>query len=357
MHRPRVNPDRSSSSAARRLVIDVEPLSEARWNRIEAAVFERLDGSALASGGTPAATPRRSTLSVWLAAAAVCGVALWLLGASLASRESSSDQVSRISTGTAASHLALPGVRLDVSPHSAIVVSETGRQSTLIVLDRGEVTCDVEKRHESAPLLVQAGEVRVEVVGTRFRVMRSGDSARVSVMEGLVRVSRSGRTELVAGGESWPKTSHGSPSLAEPAAVAAPPPAPIVEEPPAEAEDASERPARVARPRLATPVEPEPSPAPPPAAKPEAPPAGEPQEQFEAATRLEAKQPAQAIELYRRLEASGGSWAQNALFARGRLHAERGSAAEARRALRQYLQRFPRGPNAEDARMLLDRLD
>jgi TolA-binding protein len=77
---------------------------------------------------------------------------------------------------------------------------------------------------------------------------------------------------------------------------------------------------------------------------------------FEQATALERSDPARAARLYRTLEAGAGSWAQNALYARGRLEASRGNPGEARRLLEQYLERFPRGSNAEDARAVLRRL-
>jgi TolA-binding protein len=81
------------------------------------------------------------------------------------------------------------------------------------------------------------------------------------------------------------------------------------------------------------------------------------QSQFEAAAKLEAKSPARAIQLYQGLETGGSSWAKNALFAHGRLEAARANKPEARRVLTQYLARFPHGPNAADARMLLTQLE
>ena len=80
------------------------------------------------------------------------------------------------------------------------------------------------------------------------------------------------------------------------------------------------------------------------------------QAMFEEATRLERSDPARASRLYRRLETGSDSWAQNALYARGRLEASRGNSREARRLLESYLQRFPRGSNVEDARAMLRRL-
>ena len=81
-----------------------------------------------------------------------------------------------------------------------------------------------------------------------------------------------------------------------------------------------------------------------------------PHDQYDTASKLEARQPAAAIAIYRELARQGGAWGQNALFAEGRLQADRGDANEARRLLHEYLGRYPTGPNADDARRLLDRL-
>jgi TolA-binding protein len=78
---------------------------------------------------------------------------------------------------------------------------------------------------------------------------------------------------------------------------------------------------------------------------------------FEQATALERSDPGRASRLYRSLESGTDSWARNALYAHGRLEASRGNAGEARRLLERYLERFPRGSNAADARAVLERLE
>jgi transmembrane sensor len=216
---------------------------------------------------------------------------------------------------------------------------------TLIVVDRGAIVCDVEPHSADAPLIVQAGEARVRVVGTRFTVGRVGESARVDVERGVVEVSSGGRSWRVGAGEAWPSAAAtnvlpeptASPPVAAPAPAGAATvstvvqdkratphpratPAPSVEEP---------------TPRLASPSS---------------------QEMFESASRLEHSDPARAAALYGSVEAGADSWAQNALFAHGRLEASRGHQAEAKRLLAQYLSRFPRGPNADDARAVLQQL-
>ena len=81
-----------------------------------------------------------------------------------------------------------------------------------------------------------------------------------------------------------------------------------------------------------------------------------PQTVFEQATLLERTDPERASKLYGTLASRGDSWAQNALYARGRLEATRGNRVEARRLLELYLDRFPNGGNAQDARAVLKRL-
>ncbi len=96
-------------------------------------------------------------------------------------------------------------------------------------------------------------------------------------------------------------------------------------------------------------------------ARPPTPPAAPPpgaalRERFEAAAGLELRDPAAAFRIYRELAGGSGPWAANALFAQARLSAERGQREAARGLLAGYLERFPRGPNADDARALLTRL-
>jgi outer membrane protein assembly factor BamD (BamD/ComL family) len=81
-----------------------------------------------------------------------------------------------------------------------------------------------------------------------------------------------------------------------------------------------------------------------------------PQSVFEQAAALERRDPARASHLYGTLESGSDSWAKNALYARAQLEASRGNHGTARKLLERYLQRFPRGENAEDARAVLERL-
>ncbi len=325
--------------------IQVEPLSEQRWSKVERSLMSRLalEWNA-ATNGLPKARSRWGGRAWLLAAAllsALCGAVLMTRGLQERARV---EHPSRITTGSTSSHLALSGLSLDVEPQSTVVVGAETPQGVLIVIDRGSIVCHVAPRANDAPLIVQAGEARVRVVGTRFRVTRLGESARVEVQEGVVEVSSRGGTFRVQAGEEWPAEL----ARAEPPerAEALVPSAPL----PAVDDAAKQAPARSsARNRTASAV---------PTA--EGAPAQEPprsrQSVFEQAALLERSDPVRASKLYASLEPRGDSWAQNALYARGRLEATRGSPAEARRLLEQYLERFPNGSNAEDARAVLSRL-
>jgi len=80
-----------------------------------------------------------------------------------------------------------------------------------------------------------------------------------------------------------------------------------------------------------------------------------PREQFELAESLERSDPDRAISIYGELASQSGTWADNALFAEARLELDRGHRAKAKQLLSEYLERFPQGPNASDAKALLER--
>jgi hypothetical protein len=270
---------------------------------------------------------------------------------------------SRIATGATASHLVLDGMSLDVAADSAVVVSGDAARGVLVVLDRGSVTLDVEGRVARAGFVVQAGEVRVRVVGTRFKVSRCMDGASVEVERGTVEVDTSGSTVRVHAGEAWrsvdPGGAHGETTGAPPSASTTAPPALQ----PAPGEATAQESGRMTRRHIEAPTTgrrtgklapsaPDPAPAKPLAASTPTPTS---QQLYEAAAKLEVTDPARAIALYGEVVARGDSWLADALFAQGRLEAARGAGAQARATLTEYLARFPRGPNAEDARLLLDR--
>jgi hypothetical protein len=331
--------------------IEVEPLSEQRWSQIERSLISQLAREPIGVEKSSLERPRRRMSGrTWLLAAALLGA---LGGAVIVvhglPERASVEQPSRITTGASASHLALSGLSVDVEPQSAVVVSDETPHGRLIVLDRGSIVCQVAERPASLPLIVQAGATRVRVVGTRFSVTRLGESARVKVQQGVVEVSSRGETYVVRTGEEWPAEVPG-PAPVEPSPIASVVSPKLADDDERAATPAEGRVSAASKVKGASEV------------------AGSakgtsresspfsPQAVFEQATLLERTDPERASKLYGTLDSRRDSWAQNALYARGRLEATRGNRAEARRLLGLYLDRFPNGGNAEDARAVLKRL-
>ncbi len=329
--------------------IPVEPLSDARWNKLDEAVFAEIEARAsgadrerqgdpakLASIAAP--SPSRSNVRriMFIASGfAVAAIVLAFVLKGVLSPESSQlgANPSHIETGDGPSRLAIGDSSVEVSPNSAVVASGDAEHGVLVVLEKGRVECEVAPRKGRPPFVVQAGDVRVRVVGTRFAVERSAKEVRVKVSHGAVEVSGASETVLLHDGESWPSATTGMlPS-------SAPPPSAVL----APSDTAAVAPSA-------------PTHAPHSPQAPQIAPQVSDQRAYENAARSEAKDPDAAMSSYRRLAAGNGQWAAPALFAAGRLAADRGRNAEARRVLESYLSRYPRGPNADDARGILGRL-
>jgi hypothetical protein len=311
------------------LGIEVEPLSEARWARVERAVLEASVGGAIdRHAPQPQALrwrPAPGLLVLAGALAAIAGGFAWR-----ALQPEAHGGATRVETAANGSHVEFGESTIDVGPTSAVRLAGDDSHGVVVTLDTGRVECDVTPRRGRPPFVVEAGSVEVRVIGTHFVVARAGGSVGVDVQRGQVEVVSNGQRSLVSAGSHWPSLPEVSPQTPVRATSSAPP-----------SRDAN--PGRAIEPR-ATPL----------------PARGtaslSPREQYEAASRLEAEQPAAAIALYRELAHQGGAWGENALFAVGRLEADRGNQEEARRLLHEYLMRYPGGPNANDARQLLDRL-
>ena len=313
------------------LKIELEPLSEARWARVERAVLEASAGGALDRQEPQTPSPRwrltAGSLVLAGALAAIAGGFAWR-----ALQPEAHGGATRVETAANGSHVEFGESTIDVGPTSAVRLAGDDSHGVVVTLDTGRVECDVAPRRSRPPFVVEAGSVEVRVVGTHFVVVRAGEAVGVDVQRGQVEVTSNGQRTLVGAGSHWP-------SLAE---VAPQTPSPV---------PSSSPPARDANMGHAAPGEPRATALPGRGTQ-----SLSPRDQYEAASRLEAEQPAAAIALYRELAHQGGAWGENALFAAGRLEADRGDQAEAHRLLREYLARYPVGPNANDARQLLDRL-
>lgn len=309
--------------------IELEPLSEARWARVERAV---LDAGALGERLAPDVTPRwRLAAGLLVLAGALAAIAGGLAWRAL--QPETRGGATRVETAANGSRVEFGESTIDVGPTSAVRLAGDDSHGVIVTLDTGRVECDVTPRRGRPPFLVEAGSVEVRVIGTHFVVARTNDSIVVDVQRGQVEVTSNGQRSLVSAGSHWPASSD--------VAAEAPPP---LGAPAAPARDTSAGHGVPAETHAAAP------------APIRAVPSLSPREQYEAASKLEKQQPAAAIAQYRELAHQGGAWGENALFAAGRLEADRGDQDEARRLLREYLGRYPAGPNANDARQLLDRL-
>jgi len=359
----------------------VPPLADSALHRIERGVFATLDARPLDTGETRA--PRRRVLALAMAGAAAAG-ALFVTRVGRDGRHGDAPPArAQISTTTSGSHIAITGATLDVAPQSAVSFGGGRDGAVVVVLDRGTVTCEVAPRSKAAPFIVEAGETRVTVIGTRFSVHRVGTHATVAVEHGLVEVADTNMTELVHAGERF---RPGEPVTREPLASEAPAATTAIVVPTRAEATVALPPVAVARSlargevhrrRLAVATDlakmttttnaasppptpaastdpPTQTPAPGPAA---ADTAGTPRRSvqvlFELAAQLEIRDPEAALRIYGELAGGEDGWAASALFAAARLEAERGQAPRAHALGEAYLQRFPQGPNADDARALL----
>jgi hypothetical protein len=322
--------------------IGIEPLGDARWARVERAVFRSLsEGDAAAQAEPPAATV---SLVKWRGAPALvlAGALATALGALMWKTIGPSDSSAgptRVATAANGSRIELGESTVDVGPQSDVRLTGDDVHGISVFLDVGRVECDVAPRRGRPPFLVEAGTVEVRVIGTHFVVTRTGDAVSVDVQRGRVEVFSGQEHAFVGAGAHWPGSaaspipSHAAPGpSAEGTSQVSPP----------EATRAPEGPARAAAqdPRAAAPT----------------PTHLSPRDQYEAASKLEAQKPGAALARYNELAAQGGAWGMNALFAAGRLEADRGRRGDATRILQEYLASYPLGPNAEDARRLLARI-
>jgi hypothetical protein len=329
--------------------VDVEPLPDPRWTRIERGMFTKLEGEA-----TEGSEARFAGRRLWIGGACVLAAAAaavlsmgrpWVVGRSR--------EPVRLVTTSSPSRFTIGESSLWIEPSSLVLVSGDDDHGVDVVLDRGTVTCEVAPRHGRPPFIVDAGDVRVQVVGTRFTVTHGPAETSVGVEHGVVEVAVGGVVTVLHDGERWPAPTGSTSTVAPTIPIGS---AAVVDTPAVAATHSPSATRRVA-PASATS---------PPAAAAAAPPAEvaapassrapSPQQIFESAARIERTRPDDAAALYRQLVAGGSGWAGSALFALGRLEADRGHRAEAARLLEDYVARYPRGINVDDARVLLNQM-
>ncbi len=300
----------------------VEPLSDVTWARLEQRVWRELDSEAIPVIASPRA-PKNWWLAAPLAVAAILFIVLFRRAPDHTAHEGPTRVVSEASSST----ISFSDAHITLDAHSAIVMDSHDDAPT-VMIERGAAWFAVEPRQSRPPFLVIAGDTRIRVIGTRFRVARDAERVEVTVDHGTVEVGYHGELVRITNGEHW--------TTATQTAAVAP----------------------------STAVAPEPQPAAPVIAPPKAvevptkthPLADRDAVRFTELTRLEATEPEAAITGYLALSKSSGRWAPIALYAAVRLATDRGD-PRARTLTEIYLRRFPSGANADDARQLLDRLE
>lgn len=161
-----------------------EPPPRGHWR---AAFGPARDPAARAPQRAASARGRRTA---WIGGAVAATLALALLsGLAWMRFEQPVETTYRTAMGDLRAVPLPDGSRITLSSDSTVRVS-LGRHERHVVLDRGEAFFEVAK-DRSRPFVIEAGERRVRVVGTRFAVRRGGDGGaglRVIVTQGLVQL-------------------------------------------------------------------------------------------------------------------------------------------------------------------------
>jgi len=304
----------------------VDPMSDVAWARVERGLWSRID-----SATSQTVVPKRSRL--WLAvplgalaAAAIVVVVITRGSATPPAPVASAEEPTRVVAGDAPSSMSFGDVHVELDAHTAMVM-----QPDSALVETGAAWFSVAPRGDRAPFVVLAGDTRVRVIGTRFRVARSGEHSEVTVDHGIVEVTFHGNVARVAAHQAW--------SSDQPTRVAS-----TV----AEAETESESESEIEMPASAVKH-----------AKPHhaasAATTDNDAARYQQLARLEASQPDVAMKGYLELSQGSGRWAAVALYAAARLAADRND-GRAQLLLEIYLRRFPAGANVADAERLLSRL-
>jgi hypothetical protein len=297
----------------------VEPLADASWSRVERGVWARLDDEV--------APVRVRARRSWWIALPIAAVAIAVVAVVVRSPgQPDVTGPTRIVSEGSPSTVALVDAHITLDPHSAIVM----RAGPDAIVERGAAWFAVEPRGSRPPFIVVAGDARVRVIGTRFRVEHEGERVAVEVDHGTVEVGYHGEVVRITAAQHWSSDAPTVVSSAEPPPAVAPP-LPVVPEPPPQIVP------RPVPPVVRTPVDRD-------------------GERFAELTRVEATSPEAAMKGYLALSQGAGRWAEVALFAAARLAADRHD-SRASALVEIYLRRFPNGANVADARQLQAHLE
>lgn len=313
----------------KRIEVD-PPTSDSRRERIERNVLNQLAqlrSAERADAAVPVAPPsnRRAWMFAGLGAAAAALVILVVT-----TKSTDHPVVAPVAEDTTPSRIVTPiGGESQFTVGDAVIVAASDTAVDVkrapdggitLVVSRGAVDCDVAPRNQRPPFHVIAGDVSVEVVGTRFSVART-PSPRVDVVRGKVRVRAPGGTWLLGAGDSWQPPVTGSGVEPVTAVAVAPPPPP--------------------------------PPAPVPVAIVEAPKAAgpSPHQQYQLAQKLEASDVVRAAKTYRSVANTHDAWAAPALYGLAELDAKI-DVTKALADCNEYLKRFAKSAQAEDVTWL-----
>jgi hypothetical protein len=342
----------------------VEPMPDIAWSRVERGLWSRLDAGE--AGASPASTERRPGAAArwWIIAAPLAAAAILavVVGLRLLLPAPGEEPVRIVSPKVAASEklesssVTFEDSHIELDADTALVTSHEGGHPH-VLLERGAAWFTVSPRKSRPEFVVRAGDAMVRVIGTRFRVARAGEQIAVEVGHGVVDVLFRGRVVAVATGQRW---SSESPASASVLAALPPTPAPVavgqpepeidpVDPPPAHKPE----PKRTTRPTARTGgavAAPEPAPG---SASAES--VDRERAEYERLAALEPKSPDKALNGYLALSKGTSRWAGVAMFAAGRLAADRHH-PDAEVLLDKYLKSYPKGANAVDAQRLLSRI-
>ncbi len=330
----------------KRIVVE-PPTHEGRRDRIERQLFAQLANLRAADRADAAVPPvpntrRRPWLFAGLGAAVAAAVILVVVSAR---SEPEPAAIVAVAEDTTPSRIVTPiGGESQFTVGDAVIVAASDTSVDVkhapdggitLVVARGSVDCDVAPRNGRPAFHVIAGDVAVEVVGTRFSVTRT-PSPRVDVVRGKVRVRAPGGTWLLGAGDSWTPPVSGS--AAEPVAVR-PEPAASAEPAPAPGPERVDHPAlpfgsAAGREQV-------------PDVEPTVAVAASAHALYQSAQRLETSDPARSSKAYRAAANTHDVWAAPALFGLAELDA-RTHPTRALAECDEYQRRFPHSAQAED---------